>query len=334
MKICVVGAGSMGRNHARVISDVPGAELVAVVDADREAAARTATRYGATPYASVQEMLLQVQPVGAIVAVPTHLHEEVAAPLMRKGVHVLVEKPIAQDIASADRLMALAADAGVILVVGHIERFNAAVLELKARLDKGELGRIFHVETHRRGPFPSRINDVGVVLDLAVHDLDLVRFITGDEVAELSATTARRLHATHEDFLRCTLRLAHGAIGTLTIDWLTPTKIREVLVTGERGMFRVDLLTQDLYFFENSAAPAMDWGSMEILRGINEGSMTRFLVPKREPLRAQLEAFVARLAGQAAPTVTGSDGRYALSLALAVLDASRERRVIPAAPAA
>ena len=211
--------------------------------------------------------------------------------------------------------------------MGHIERFNPAVVALKAHLAAGELGRVFQIDARRQGPFPARIKDVGVVIDLAVHDLDVMRYVTGAEVLRVYAETERRIHSTREDLLTGLVRL-DDIVGTLTINWLTPTKIRELHVIGERGMFRVDYLTQDLYFFENATAQGAEWETLRVLRGVSEGRMIRHVVAKKEPLRAELEAFLSAVRGETPVAVTGEDGLKALELAQAVVKSGLEHRVI------
>ena len=328
LDVCVIGCGSMGRNHVRVLSDLPGVELCAIVDASQQATAHLAHRYRVPAFPSLEAMLEVMRPDAAVVAVPTVEHLAVAGRLFDQGIHVLVEKPIAGSVEEGRRLIELARAAHVVLFVGHIERFNPAVLELRRRLSDGELGRVLHVEARRQGPFPARIQDVGVIVDLAVHDLDLVRFVTGSEVVRVYAETTQRLHHAHEDMVRATVRLADGVVGSLAIDWLTPTKLRELTVTGERGMFQVNLLTQDLIWFENSAAEEERDDEIALLRGVQEGRMIRHVVRKREPLVAELEAFIARINDRAAPAVSGEDGLAALTVAEALIRSSRSGEVI------
>ena len=171
------------------------------------------------------------------------------------------------------------------------------------------------------------MKDVGVVIDLAVHDLDVMRYVTGAEIQRVYAETERRIHSTREDLLSGLVRLEDGIVGTLTINWLTPTKIRELYVTGEQGMFRVDYLTQDLYFFENADAPVDDW-QFRNLRGVSEGRMIRHVVAKREPLRVEQEAFLAAVRGEQPVAVSGQDGLRALELARAVVTSGLEHRVV------
>lgn len=329
LKAAVIGVGSMGRNHARVYWEMPEVELVGVSDANASSGESIARRYGTRAYPDHRQLLEETQPDLVTVAVPTSLHVPIALDVIAHGVHLLVEKPIACGVAEGQQLIDAAAAAGVHLMVGHIERFNPAVQALKAHLAAGELGRVFQLDARRQGPFPTRINDVGVVIDLAVHDLDVMRYVSGAEVVRVYAETERRLHSSREDLLTGLIRLSDGAIGTLTINWLTPTKIRELYVTGERGMFRVDYLTQDLYFYENATANGGDWDTLQVLRGVSEGRMIRHVVAKKEPLRAEQEAFVAAVRGERPVAVTGADGLRALELAQALVASGLEHQVLP-----
>lgn len=214
------------------------------------------------------------------------------------------------------------------LMVGHIVRFNPAIQALKQKLQDGELGRIFQIASRRVGPFPARIRDVGVVVDLAPHDLDLMRFLTGLEPLRVFAETEQRIHTAHEDLMMGLLRFPDGVVGTLEINWLTPTKVREVLVLGERGMFRVDDLTQDLYFYENAQANGVVWTALQNLKGVSEGSMTRFALQRYEPLKAELQAFVRALIEHHPVPVSGLDGMAALRLALALVESGKCHQVM------
>ncbi len=327
MKVAVIGVGAMGRNHARVYSELADVELVGVADADLSAAQSVAQRYNTRAYSDYVQLLDEQKPDAATIAVPTVDHLSVALEVIQRKIHLLIEKPIAFSVEEGRQIIAAAEQAGVKLMIGHIERFNPAVIALKSHLANGELGRVFQIDAHRQGPFPARVKDVGVVIDLAVHDLDIMRYISGSEIVRVYAETEQRIHSTREDLLTALVRLADGAIGTLTINWLTPTKIRELYVTGERGMFRVDYLTQDLYFFENATTVGPDWDTMRVLRGVSEGRMIRHVVAKKEPLRAEQEAFLAAVRGDAPVAVTGQDGLVALELAQAVVASGVEHRV-------
>jgi len=189
-------------------------------------------------------------------------------------------------------------------------------------------GVFFQIFCRRVGPFPVRIRDVGVVIDLAPHDIDLMRFLTGMEPIRVFCETERRIHTESEDLLLGLLRFPDGVTGALEINWLTPTKVREVIVLGERGMFRVDDLTQDLYFYENAEVGQNIWPAMQTLKGVSEGSMTRFAVQRYEPLKAELQAFVSALESGAPIPISGEDGLAALRLALALVESGRSHQVI------
>jgi UDP-N-acetylglucosamine 3-dehydrogenase len=327
-RVAVIGVGAMGRNHVRVYSEMPDVEIVAVVDAAEATAGAVAQRFGTRAYCDYVRMLEEQRPDAVTIAVPTIDHLAVGLAAIQRGVHLLIEKPIAFSVADGQQLIDAARAAGVCLTIGHIERFNPAIIELKRRLAAGELGRIFQIDAHRQGPFPSRIRDVGVVIDLAVHDLDVMRYISGSEVVRVYAETERRIHSQYEDLLTGLVRLDNGIVGTLAVNWLTPSKIRELYVTGERGMFRVDYITQDLYFYENAVVAGSDWDTLHVLRGVTEGRMIRHVVSKKEPLRAEQEAFLAAVCGTAPAAVSGTDGLKALELAQAVVTSGIEHRAV------
>lgn len=327
IKVAVIGVGAMGRNHARVYADIPAAKLVGVADTNKELAKDVTRRYGGRAYIDFCQMLDDEEPDAVTVSVPTVDHLEVITEVFHRGIDALIEKPISFTIEEGQQIIHAARRAGVKLMIGHIERFNPAVQALKAHLADGELGRVFQIDARRQGPFPGRVKDVGVVIDLAVHDLDIMRFVTGEEVKRVFAETERRIHSAHEDLLTGLVRLTDGTVGTLMINWLTPTKIRELNVIGELGMFRVDYLTQDLYFYENADAPVEDW-PLRVLRGVSEGRMIRHVVAKREPLRMEQEAFLAAVRGEIPVPVTGEDGLQALELAKAIVASGLEHQVV------
>lgn len=327
-RVAVIGVGAMGKNHARVYKEMPNVELMGIADENRALAESVGALYGARSYSDYREMVKHEQPEAVTVAVPTQAHFEVVNNLLELGCHVLVEKPIAATVREAQQLVELAKRVKQVLVVGHIERYNPAVIELKRRLDAGELGRVFQIHTRRLGPFPARIRDVGVVIDLATHDLDIMRYLTSSEVVRVYAETKREVHTSNEDLFTGMVNFANDTLGLLEINWLTPTKIRELYVTGERGMFRADYLTQDLYFFENAEVNSSQWNTLSILRGVSEGSMIRYAIKKKEPLRAEQESFIARVQGSESSVVDGRDGEAALALALAMIQSSQIHQVL------
>src|SRR6266581_463453 len=258
-------------------------------------------------------MVEKARPDLVAVVVPTHLHFEVASYLLDQGINVLVEKPMTSTVEEALALIELARVRGVKLAVGHIERFNPAVIAVRQHLVAGELGKMFHLHARRLGPFPPRIRDVGVTLDLATHDIDVMRYLADAEVAHVYAETQRRIHNTYEDLLLGVLRFANNAIGVLDVNWLTPTKVRELSITGEKGMYLVNYLTQDVYFYENDYTTTT-WDALRSLTGVSEGTMTRFKVQKVEPLHLEYEDVFAAIQQDTAPTVSGEDGLAVLEV--------------------
>jgi UDP-N-acetylglucosamine 3-dehydrogenase len=327
IKAAVIGVGSMGSNHARIYDSLDGVTLVGVCDADAEQAARVASRHRTKAYADHAALLDQERPDLVSLVVPTQLHLPVALDVIERGLPLLVEKPIADTVANASEMLEQAEARGVPLMVGHVERFNPAVSELRRRLEDGQLGKMFQIHARRLGPFPHRIRDVGVVIDLATHDLDVMCHLTGAGVTRVYAETEQEIHTHHEDSLSGLLRFDNGVVGVLDVNWLTPTKVRELYVTGEKGMFVVNYLTQDLYLYENEYVGS-DWDRLGLLKGVGEGNMIKLRIGKREPLQAELESFVRSVEDGSQPAVSGDDGIRALTLAQAMVESGREHRTI------
>ena len=328
IKTAVIGVGSMGINHARINWELPDVDLVGVVDFNHETAQRVASKYGTKAFFNHEDLLDETRPDAVTLAVPTIYHHKIALDIIERGIPLLIEKPIAFTIEEGQDIIDKAKQNNVKLMIGHIERFNPAITTLKKNIAAGELGRIFQMDAHRQGPFPARIADVGVVVDLAVHDLDVMRFVSQNEVIRVYAETEKHIHSKYEDLLTGLLRFKDGIIGTLTINWLTPTKIREFIVTGERGLFRCDYLTQDLYFYENPVSTGSEWEHLRHLRGVREGKMVRYVIAKKEPLRAEQEAFLDSVMSDTPVPVTGEDGLRALELAKSIVLSGTEHRII------
>ena len=326
-RIALIGLGMMGRNHLRVLADLDGVELAAVCDQDAAAVDAVSRKHSIPGYRSWDEMFEREKLDAAVVAVPTRFHMEVGLAALGHGLHVLVEKPIATDLGEGRRLVDAAGSARLVLAVGHIERFNPAVRELQRRVAGGEIGRIYQIQARRLGPFPARIRDVGVVIDLATHDLDVMYTLAASEVQRLYAETERRIHTDHEDILNALLKFESGMLGVLQVNWLTPTKIREVTVLGERGMFVCNYLAQELRQYKN-ADVALDQGVHGQPRAVTEGEAVMFPIGPAEPLRLELQAFVQAVRGEGPLEVDGEAGLRALHLALALVTSASESRVI------
>ncbi len=330
----VVGLGMMGRNHVRVWDEViDGVQLVAVADPEPAALRRATTGRAARGYPDPATMFAEERLDLVSIVAPTSLHLPLTLAALAAGAHVLVEKPIASDRAEAEAMIAAAERAGRILTVGHIERFNPAIRELKRRLAAHELGRVFQIKATRLGPFPARIRDVGVVIDLAPHDLDIMRYLAESEPIRLYAETEQRIHTDHEDLFNGIMKFANGIIGILDINWLTPQKRRRLTVTGERGMYVADYLNQDLLFFANPDADHT-WenrgadGVAAPITSVAEGEMARRAIRKQEPLAVELAEFAAAVRSGGPPPVDPRDAMIALLLARKMVEAGETGMVI------
>ena len=307
LRAAVIGYGQMGRHHARVLSNLSGIELVAVVEPE--------PREGSPlPFLTTVDEMLALGVDLAVVAVPTLLHEPIALHLAGAGVHALIEKPVAMDVAASLRMAEAFEKAGLVGCVGHIERYNPAIRELRKRVSYGELGGLYQIATRRQGPFPERIADVGVILDLATHDIDLTAWVSGQEYAAVSARTASRSGRVHEDLVAAVGSLADGTVVSHLVNWLSPFKERVTVVAGERGCFVADTLTADLTFHANGVAP-VGWDTLASFRGVVAGDVTRYAIAKQEPLVLELTAFRDAVSGLRADVVTMREAAQVVGVA-------------------
>jgi len=322
----LVGLGMMGRHHARVLSSLTDVELVAVCDPMGDPHKAAGDR---TVLKTVKE-LIDTGIDYAMIAAPTAFHEELALELAAAGIHAMVEKPLAIDTQSAEKITAAFKAKGLVGAVGHIERYNPALQQLRMRLEKGELGDVYQIATRRQGPFPARIADVGVIKDLATHDIDLTAWIASSKFTSISARTAHKSGRPHEDLVAATGLLANGIITSHLVNWLTPFKERLTIVTGERGTLVADILTADLTLYTN-ASIATQWDSVSAFRGVSEGEVVRYAFPKIEPLLVEHESFrdaVLGLPGATAKIVTMEQGLATVAVAQAMIESANQKVTI------
>lgn len=322
----LVGLGMMGRHHARILGSLDGVELVAVSDpmGDPHGVAG-----GREVFTSVSQ-LIKAGIDYAMVAAPTAFHEELALELASAGIHALVEKPLAVDTPAAQKIDEAFKAKGLVGAVGHIERYNPALQQLRLRLDAGELGEVYQITTRRQGPFPARIADVGVVKDLATHDIDLTAWIARSPFISVSAQTAHKSGRPHEDMVAVVGQLKNGIITNHLVNWLTPFKERLTIVTGERGALVADTLTADLTFYANASVDTQ-WDSVAAFRGVSEGDVIRYAFAKPEPLRVEHEAFrdaVLGLPGALERIVTMEQGLATVAVAGAIIESAKTKKVI------
>jgi len=322
----LIGLGMMGRHHARLLRSMEGVELVGVADPGGD----PHNVAGALqPHRSVEE-LVALGIDYCVVAVPTAFHETVGLALAEAGVHALIEKPLAPDGEGARRLAETFAAKGLVGAVGHIERYNPALQHLRARLEAGDLGNVYQVVTRRQGPFPSRIADVGVVKDLATHDIDLTAWVTRSRFRSVSARTAFKSGREFEDLVAVVGQLDDDTVTNHLVNWLSPMKERVTIVTGEKGAFVADTLTADLTFYANGTVPSQ-WGAIADFRGVSEGDVVRYAIPKPEPLRTEHEAFRDAVLGKDADIVTMAQGLATVAVAEAVIESANTGRTVDVA---
>ena len=309
----LIGLGAMGRNHARVLNSLDGVDLVGVLDP----APGNAAPFGVPVVAELDELLAMGLDY-AVIACPTGLHEEIGLRLANAGVHALIEKPLAPSVQAARALVEAFESKGLVGAVGHIERYNPSLQSLRARLENGELGDMYQIVTRRQGPFPGRIADVGVVMDLATHDIDLTAWVTGRVYEHVAAYTVSRSGRPHEDMVSAVAGLDGGLMANHLVNWLSPLKERSTVITGEKGCFVADTLTADLTFYANGVLGA-EWEALRTFRGVSEGDMIRYAIPKREPLLVEHERFRDAVEGKDSDIVTLRQGMRTVEVAEAVL---------------
>ena len=325
LRVALAGLGSMGRNHLRVIAAHPECRLVAVGDPDPAMLGAATRQTGATGWGDAVAMANEAEIDALVIAAPTTAHVVLALAAIERGIPVLVEKPLAATPAEALGIVRAARAAGVPVQVGHVERYNPAVLELGRLLQARWLTTVYSIASRRAGPFPARVRDVGVTVDLATHDVDMLCWIAGERPTRVYAELAKRKHASHEDLLFGLLHFPSGAAGMLDVNWLTPAKRRQLVVVGEEGMFELDYLTQRLTFTRS------DLAHPELLGGFApsfSGDVAEIPVETHEPLAAQLDAFVRAVRTGERPYVDGEDGAWAVVMATALLDAAASRRPV------
>jgi len=317
LRVGLAGLGSMGRNHLRILTGRPDIRLAAVADPASETLATATAHSGAQGFAEPLAMIGEAELDAVVIAAPTTAHVPLALAAIERNVAVLVEKPLAATVEEGMQIVAAGRRRGVPVQVGHVERFNPAVLELGRLIGEGWLSAVYSIASRRAGPFPARIRDVGVTVDLATHDVDILSWIAGERPSRVYAETAQRIAAAHEDLLFGLLHFPSGATGMLDVNWLTPAKRRQLLVVGAEGMFELDYLTQRLTFTR-----ATDTTNPHLIRGYAptfEGEVVDVSVPSSEPLAAELDAFLAVVRDGGRPIVDAEDGLWAVAVATSLL---------------
>lgn len=320
----LIGLGMMGRHHGRVLAGLEGVDLVAVADASGQDPHDVAK---GRPLLTTVEELIEQKLDYCMVAVPTAFHLDVALALAEAGVHAMIEKPLASDTPGAQKIAETFAAEGLVGAVGHIERYNPSLQQARARIENGDLGDVYQIITRRQGPFPARIADVGVVKDLATHDIDLTSWVRQQPFTSVAARTAFRSGREFEDMVSVTGQLADGTITSHLVNWLSPFKERVTVITGEKGAFVADTLTADLTFHANGNVMT-EWDDVANFRGVSEGDVVRYAISKREPLLVEHENFRDAVLGKDADIVTLEQGLATVRVAEAVIESAATGKTV------
>ena len=304
VNVGVIGVGAMGENHVRVYHKMEEANLMGVSDVSERALKKIEKKYGAKGYTDYCELLANPEIEVVSVCVPTTFHHAVVMEAIKHKKHVLVEKPIAFTLTEAEEMIAAAKEAGVILATGHVERFNPAVQKAKELIDDGVIGDIVSAFAKRVGPLPPRIKDVGVSIDLAIHDLDIMNYLFEEEITQVYGTMNSSFDDSEfEDHAEIMVSFDNESTGIIEVNWLTPYKRRELELTGTAGIISVDYIQQSIEVFGKFAQ------DIEIVH--------------EEPLKGELKSFLNSVVEEKEPVITGEDGLKALKMVIAANKSSK-----------
>jgi UDP-N-acetylglucosamine 3-dehydrogenase len=323
VKVAVIGVGNMGRHHARVYSQLKNVKLVAVSDINENVGKEIASKYGCKFYKDYKEMLEKEKIDAVSIAVPTSLHKIVALDAINLGKHVLIEKPIADTVESAKEIIEAAKEKNVKLMIGHIERFNPAVKKLKELLENKKLGDIKTIIIKRVGLFPRQIKDANVVIDLAIHDIDICNYLLNRDPTAIYASAGKALINSREDYANIFLK--YGSVDVfIQVNWITPIKIRNLAVTGTKGYAELNYITQDLKIYKTIFSKDETFEELVML-----GHPKEVYIPleKKEPLKEELESFISYILNDTCP-MPPKNALTALSIANKIMQSYKEDKII------
>ena len=309
LKIGVVGIGSMGKNHARVCSELEQVELVGIVDVHGETAKIVAEKCNTKAFIDYRELFQEVDAV--IVATPTVTHYDIAMDFLNNGKHVLVEKPICNSVEKAQMLTKKAEESGLVLAAGHIERHNPVVKFVKEAMLNGRFGKLITITSKRVSNFPGRVKDVGVIFDFGVHDIDVMRYLAGNVVTVYANAGKFTENIAYEDHANIILNFENDICGIIEVNWLTPIKIRKLFLTCSKNFVEADYINQTVTI-SSSSFKQLD--EMDLYRVPIEYNTNQIALEKREPLRNEIEDFVNAIQQNKQPLATGEDGLMALKI--------------------
>lgn len=321
LRAALIGFGAMGKNHARILNLLDNVDLVAVLDPG------ISLSNSNLPLVSSLQELIDLQPDYCVIATPTITHEEIAIELALNDINIFIEKPIAISSDAAARIIRVVEKHGLVGAVGHIERFNASLIEAKRRIKLGQLGEVFQISTRRLGPFPARITDVGVTIDLATHDIDLTKWISDSTYDSICSHSAIRSGRDNEDLISVVGKLRNGIITSHNVNWLSPLKERKTIITGEKGTFVADTLRSDLTFYENGSIVNTQ-REIAHFKGVTQGEITVYAFERPEALLVEHLEFEKAINGLESNIVTLGEALETVRIAEAITSSAKEGSVI------
>lgn len=317
----VIGVGSMGQNHARIYHE--NANLVGVADLDKEAVKKVGERYNTKYYTDYKKLLKNVDAVS--IAVPTVLHYKVSMDAINAGKHVLIEKPICNNIRDGEKLIRRADEQGVVLAVGHIERHNPVVRFAKEALKKKRFGSVISIAARRVSSFPSRIKDVGVILDIGIHDIDVIRYLAGSEIKTVYALAGKTGNTKFDDHANILLSFNNSISGFVEVNWLTPMKVRTLSLTCSKNFVEADYMKQSV---KVSSSKLVDYNVRDLFKTSFQFDERELFLKKEEPLKNEITDFLNAVKKKKKPLVTGEDSLMALKIAEAAIESYKKGKVI------
>ncbi len=324
LNVGVIGVGMMGQNHARVYSEI--ANLVGISDAREETLNKVSKKFNVTGYQNHSELLKRKDLDAVSIASPTSTHFDLVNEAITEGKHVLVEKPMGADLKKAKELVANAKRRGIVFAVGYIERHNPVVGFTKNLIEQGQFGNVISVSSRRVSSFPERIKDVGVVMDLGIHDIDVIRYLLGSKVKSVYSLAGMTTNGNFEDHANILFEFESGVFATIEVNWLTPMKVRKVSLTCSRNFVEMDYINQSLQV-SSSTIKKIDFGNL--YRIPQEYNERKIQIERREPLKNELLDFLDAIEHQKAPLVSGEEGVLTLEIAhAAMLSAKSQKKVL------
>lgn len=325
LKIAVLGAGYMGQNHVKILSSLPNVTLASVCDIDKQKTERLARQYKIRQYNNFLTLFEKEDLNTVSICLPTTLHYKAAVQAVKKKLSIFLEKPICATVQDAKKLTALAKKQNIAVMIGHIERFNPVVNEIKQRIASGELGKIIKIHTQRLSPPPSPQQDVSVIVDLATHDIDVIRYILNDSPISIFSETNSNFHK-KEGLMSALLRFPKGIIGLVEVSWLHPVKTRNLTIIGENGMYHANYLTQELFFYRQNKR--LFKNNLDPLSAFNQADVVKIAFESKEPLYLELKAFTESLINGNSMPVTAKDGLIALEVAEKMTKSANSHRIL------